>query len=67
VTPPALLASLRRRGVNLLAEGGVLYPRPPGSLTEGERALVRQHKPALLALLAAEEEDAVRFAEEHWR
>lgn len=54
MTPPALLAALRSRGVILRADAGKLYASPPNLLTPADAALVRQHKPALLQLLDAE-------------
>jgi TubC N-terminal docking domain len=53
--PATLLSDLTRRGCRLRAEGGRLLVTPlsPGSLTDADRAALRAHKPALLALLSA--------------
>jgi len=51
VTAGELVASLRRRGVELLIHSGRLGVRPQGSLTPGERAALIAAKAEVLALL----------------
>jgi tubulysin polyketide synthase-like protein len=52
MTPDALLAELRARGVELTADGDALcYRGPKGSVTPELRALLVEQKPALLRLL----------------
>jgi hypothetical protein len=47
-----LLGDLNRRGVRLaVAEGKVRLDGPAGVITEADRQAVRDHKPALVALL----------------
>jgi hypothetical protein len=55
VTPSDLLAELKRRGITLLPEGAdaIRYSAPRGAMTDELRALIREHKAALLALLSA--------------
>jgi TubC N-terminal docking domain len=53
MTPTALLADLARRGITVTAAGAQLRVVPAGRLAEADRAALRQHKPALLALLSA--------------
>lgn len=53
MTPTALLADLERRGITVTAAGAQLRVVPGGRLAEADRAALRQHKPALLALLSA--------------
>ncbi len=49
----ALVETLRARGVNLSAQAGKLvYDAPAGVLTDADRTALREHKAALLALLA---------------
>jgi hypothetical protein len=53
MTATALLDELRARGVHLTIEGEyVAVDAPKGALTEDVRQAIRQHKQALLALLA---------------
>jgi len=55
VTPTALLAELRRRGVELAVHGDKLrYTAPKGALTDELREGMRQHKQALIELLSIE-------------
>ena len=57
-TPEALLARLRALGFRLTANGGRLnVAGPAGKLTPDLREQIAAHKPALLALLAAEAEE----------
>ena len=49
-----LLDDLRKRGIELQAVGDKLRFRPADALSEADCALLLQHKPELLALLAAE-------------
>ena len=53
MTAAAVVAGLADHGVRLTAEGSNL--RAFGPLTDDDRALIRAHKPALLALLAGAE------------
>ncbi|MBI4506292.1 MAG: hypothetical protein HY691_12220 [Chloroflexi bacterium] len=54
MNPGALLADLRARGVELVAAGDRLRWRAPaGVLTDVDRATLREHKAALVAVLAA--------------
>ena len=53
MTAAAVMAGLADHGVRLTAEGANL--RAFGPLTDDDRALIREHKPALLALLAGAE------------
>lgn len=52
--PAALLSRLRDQGLSLRADGGTLVVSPSSEITEAQAALLRKHKPALLALLAME-------------
>jgi TubC N-terminal docking domain len=54
VTPAALVAELRARGVTLLPDGESLKVRPVSRLIPGELEALRQHKAEVLALLATE-------------
>jgi len=51
-TPAALVDALRGRGVTLAAINGRIKVTPAGMLSDAERDAIREHKPALLALLA---------------
>jgi hypothetical protein len=54
----ALLADLRRRGVAcVVADGRVRVIAAPGTLTDADAAALRDHRTALLALLAGAEDD----------
>ncbi|MEW5935109.1 MAG: hypothetical protein AB1816_16145 [Bacillota bacterium] len=55
MTPSDLLAELKRRGITLRPEGAdaIRYTAPKGAMTDELRALIREHKAALLALLSA--------------
>ena len=65
MTPRDLLADLRRRGVVLWIDGDRLrYSAPTGVVGPDRLALLREHKAALIARLAAEaaaDPDAVRL------
>jgi hypothetical protein len=52
MTSHTLLADLARRGIAVTAAGTKLRVVPAGRLAEADRAALRQHKPALLALLS---------------
>lgn len=53
MTPATLVLELTRRGVRLAPEGGRLrYEAPPGALTVDLLAALREHKAAILELLA---------------
>ena len=55
MTAPVLLDELRTKGVHLAVEGEhVVVDAPRGALTDDLRQTIRQHKAALLAVLAAE-------------
>jgi hypothetical protein len=54
----SILAEFSRHGVRLRAEGDKLIAKPLSAVTPELRAAVRQHKVALLALLAAKHEQA---------
>jgi hypothetical protein len=56
VTAGELVASLRRRGVELLTDGTRLGVRPAGQLRPDERAALVARKAEVLALLRAERE-----------
>jgi hypothetical protein len=63
LTPAAVLADLRRRGVELRAEGDLLRLRAPrGVLTDADLVTLRGAKAAVLAALAAEERQDRRRA-----
>lgn len=65
MTAADLLTGLHRRGVHLEPDGTVLrYRAPVGTLTDGDREALRQHRDALVALLVAE---ATGTAAEHLR
>ena len=52
MSPTAILAELRERGIELVAEGNQLrYRAPRGALTPDLREAMRQFKPGLLAVL----------------
>lgn len=53
MTPADLLASLRARGVGLRAAGGRLFASPASALTPADHAALREHKAAILPLVAA--------------
>jgi len=53
MTASAILFNLRSRGVTLSAAGSTLtFDAPAGELTDADRAVLREHKVELLALLA---------------
>ena len=54
----SILAEFSRHGVRLRAEGDKLIAKPLSAVTPELREAVRQHKAALLALLAAKHEQA---------
>lgn len=55
MNPRELLESLEAAGIRLTAHGDKLrYSCPPGALTDDLRALIKEHKPALLRLLNPE-------------
>ncbi len=51
VTPESLIASLGERAITLNAVGGQLKATPARLLTDDDRALIREQRDALLALL----------------
>jgi len=51
-TTSSILASFRSRGLTIVAVDGRLKITPPGAMTDVDRAALREHKAALLALLA---------------
>jgi hypothetical protein len=53
MTAPELLADLARQGFTLTREGDGIRVLPASRLTEADRRAIREHKPELLALLAA--------------
>ena len=59
MTPEALVAELRARGVELRAVGDRLRYKPASALTPADVEVLRQHKAAVLALLRAAERPAV--------
>ncbi len=67
MTPTTLLADLQARGVRLYLAGDELrYKAKPGVMTPDLAAVIKPHKPALLALLR-EEEAAIRWRIEAMR
>lgn len=52
MNPRRLLDHLRTIGLSLTVEGDQLLCAPKEKLTDELRALIREHKPALMALLA---------------
>ena len=59
MTPHAILAELRNRGVHLTVEGDALrYRGPRGALTPDLRQAVAHHKPELVRLLSTSALDA---------
>lgn len=55
MTPAVFLADLRRAGFSLRSEAGKLLIAPSSKLTPAQVALIKQHRDALLLLLADEE------------
>lgn len=51
---PDLLHALQGQGFKLWTEGGRLLVAPKARITEETRRLIREHKPELLAALAAD-------------
>jgi len=51
----ALLVDLSGRGIRLTPDGDELVVEPASKLTDADRDLIRQYKPALLPVLAAQE------------
>jgi hypothetical protein len=66
VTAPVLLAALRRRGIEVIANNGTIRARPRARLTDVDRAALRQHKAAVLAALRAEASRATTAADDRW-
>jgi hypothetical protein len=68
ITATALLDSLQAAGFTLTAEGGKVLVRPAGKLSPEQRQSIRDNKPALLELLAAQEaaQRLIDDAEEHF-
>jgi len=64
VTAEVLLATLRERGVALVAVGNRLRYRPAALVTEEERAALGRYRNAILERLRAEREDAIAEAVE---
>ncbi len=54
MTPPEIVAMLAVRGITLRADGDIITARVHrGTMTDEIRALIREHKPALLDYLRA--------------
>jgi len=53
ITPENLIASLSERAITLTAVGGQLKATPARLLTDDDRALIKEQRPELLALLTA--------------
>jgi hypothetical protein len=64
VTAAVLLAALRRRGIEVIANNGTIRARPRARLTDVDRAALRQHKAAVLAALRAEASRATTAADD---
>ena len=60
MTPGALIADLRSKGVTLIADGDRLRCRPRSALTSNDLAVLRSNKPAVLAELRAETHPATK-------
>lgn len=58
MTPAALVATLRARGVTLRPDGDRLRVRPAEALAPGELEALRRHKTEVLSLLTAPPADA---------
>jgi hypothetical protein len=54
VTAAVLLAVLRRRGIEVIANNGTIRARPRARLTDVDRVALRQHKADVLTLLDTE-------------
>ena len=60
MTAAAILDALADRGIVLSIDGARLrYSAPPGAMTDADMACLREHKPALLALLAGADQEPV--------
>jgi len=60
LSPDALLADLIRRGARVAADSGqLIVDAPPGTLTDADRALIRQYKPDLLRLVGRDHASTV--------
>jgi len=66
VTIMDLVATLRRRGVELLTDGDRLGIRPAGQLRPEERAALLARKAEVLALLRAERQPALTMRDDSW-
>jgi hypothetical protein len=67
MTPAPLLRSLASRGVTLRAEGGKLVAAPREALTDADRAWLREHKDALLRILASDDPEREAALDEYGR
>ena len=54
MTPSAILEQLTARGIRLRRDGEYLVVVPKAALTDQLRALIKEHKPELLAALATD-------------
>lgn len=53
MTAGVFLADLRQRGVELqLDDGKIRYAGPPGAFTDADRAMIREYRSELVALLS---------------
>lgn len=57
---PDILGKLQILGLRLSAEGDTLRAEPKAAITDEARALIRQHKPEILALLKVSPADTAR-------
>jgi hypothetical protein len=68
ITPPALLATLSRRGFTVRAVGGFISVIPASELTADDREAIRQRRDELLAVLSPAEpwnlDTAIRLMDE---
>src|SRR5262245_26587135 len=62
----ALLAQLRKHGLQLTPQGEVLLVEPRAALTDELRALIRANKPAILRELAQESHEAPADLRSHF-
>ncbi len=54
-----IMKQLRESGLTLTADGDRLLVEPKAAITDQHRAMIRQHKPALLALLSGKTDTAL--------
>ncbi len=68
-TTRQLLVFLRERGFTVAADGDRLLIAPASRLTDADRAIIRDHKPSLLAILAgtAAVADPATVTADDWR